>query len=119
MSQKRINLCFDDDDPKQKAVYELLLGYGRRKTKICVDLLWNTLADEEGQSISENAAIEEISLKLKKALTILSRIEKIIVEKKIEEMPPENGDDKQVELSEPDNVNDDAYNSIMSMFNMD
>ena len=43
MTQKRINLCFDIDDAKQKEVYEYLTRSGRRKTAVVMAALTQTV----------------------------------------------------------------------------
>lgn len=43
MVQKRINLCFDIDDAKQKEVYEYLTRSGRRKTAVVMTALTQTV----------------------------------------------------------------------------
>lgn len=43
MVQKRINLCFDIDDAKQKEVYEYLTRSGRRKTAVVMTALIQTV----------------------------------------------------------------------------
>ena len=43
MVQKRINLCFDIDDAKQKEIYEYLNRSGRRKTAVVMTALTQTV----------------------------------------------------------------------------
>lgn len=43
MIQKRINLCFDIEDSKQKEVYDYLFRSGRRKTAVVMTALTQTV----------------------------------------------------------------------------
>lgn len=46
-SERRINLCFNLDDPRQKAVYEYLASAGREKTATVVNIvLQHIMADK-------------------------------------------------------------------------
>lgn len=94
MIQKRINLCFDIDDKKQKEVYEYLTRSGRRKTAVVItaltqtvmrDTYWHNMQMERDTQLCEHFAsivrennskkgVEELKVTLKEVLNKLDGI---------------------------------------------
>lgn len=45
-NERRINLCFNLDDPRQKAVYEYLISAGREKSSTVVSIILQHIASD-------------------------------------------------------------------------
>lgn len=136
MAIKRINLCFEIDDARQKIIYDYLQSKGREKTKTAVELMGKALSDqvkEERQKgeLAENIVAlvnkntqETTSEELKNILSVLLRVERKIENfsnelsesgTKLSSSPASAGE-KAEDTDNTTDMNDDVFSAVMSMF---
>lgn len=135
MAVKRINLCFETNDPKQKLIYDYLQNKGREKTKTAVELMGKALSDAVKEERQRGELTESIAAliqknnqdtsaeELQEILSILLRIEH-----KIENFSSELSGynthssissvqkESKEETTDTADMNDDVFSAVMSMF---
>lgn len=117
-NERRMNLSFNLNDPRQKAVYEYLSAYGRAKTATVVDAIMpKTQQWPDAQSIAEKVAV------------FLSEQNKALLQEvvRICALPPAVQDSGPaltsphernciVEDVSPEEMSDDAFDAMMTFF---
>lgn len=136
MIQKRINLCFDVEDEKQKEVYEYLTRSGRRKTAVVTSALTQTLMSDTywrnmqvdrdaelcerfASIVRDNNSSKELE-DVKKALgNILEKLDNVSVVKGTDNSEPKTNDNTNANESNPVRINEpemseDAFDAMMA-----
>lgn len=135
-TEKRINLCFNIDDPQQKAVYSYLKSMGKKKSATVVRAIGKmVVSDAQEKSIQQetDAQMKEILSYIndnnkKSDLEVIQSMFSSIMEK-LENMTivpsnkyynqglKENSHSDFLDKKDDDmEMNDDAYNLMMSLF---
>lgn len=136
MIQKRINLCFDVEDEKQKEVYEYLTRSGRRKTAVVMSALTQTLMSDTywrnmqvdrdaelcerfASIVRDNNSRKELD-EVKKTLgAILEKLDNVSVVKETNNNEPKANDAASTNANKPSRVNEpemseDAFDAMMA-----
>lgn len=125
--ERRINLCFNLDDPRQKAAYEYLSGLGREKTSTVVNIVLQTLAADNRwkneQLEREVRFVERFEsivrqTELNKIADIRKELEEIVKGLDLTPRQASNRPSESSERSAPESSNemsDDAFAAVMAM----
>ena len=113
MNNKRINLCFDLDDPRQKVAYDYLASMGREKSAKAIEIILSYTASSNDleNKIAERDArlVEQLTQTMKKQLeAALQNITIKTAESEDVSSKTRPGDVK--------TMSDDAFNEMMRMF---
>ncbi len=125
--ERRINLCFNLDDPRQKAAYEYLSGLGREKTSTVVNIVLQTLAADNRwkneQLEREVRFVERFEsivrqTELNKIADIRKELEEVVKGLDLTPRQASNRLSESSERSDPESSNemsDDAFAAVMAM----
>lgn len=125
--ERRINLCFNLDDPRQKAAYEYLSGLGREKTSTVVNIVLQTLAADNRwkneQLEREVRFVERFEsivrqTELNKIADIRKELEEVVKGLDLTPRQASNRPSESSERSDPESSNemsDDAFAAVMAM----
>lgn len=119
-NERRINLCFNLDDPRQKAVYEYLSSAGREKSATVVNIIlqhissdkrWrNDLMEREVRFVERFESIVKQSDQQRSA-QLRTELKQILSELDFSKPKPEPT--RPVESSD-DEMSDDAFDAVMA-----
>lgn len=125
--ERRINLCFNLDDPRQKAAYGYLSGLGREKTSTVVNIVLQTLAADNRwkneQLEREVRFVERFEsivrqTELNKIADIRKELEEVVKGLDLTPRQASNRLSESSERSDPESSNemsDDAFAAVMAM----
>lgn len=121
-NERRINLCFNIDDPRQKAAYEYLSAAGREKSATVVNIIlqyissdkrWrNDLMEREVRFTERFASIVK-QIDQQRSAQLKTELKQIFSELDLSN-PKSKPEPVQPVASSDDEMSDDAFDAVMA-----